>query len=806
MPNYDETPNDDETPNYDETEVNFIANAGIKDIVGRGLIYNDNVAIIELVKNSKDADSSRVIVDFNDIETNQITLKNLEGELHPEIIIKDFGNGMSKTDIQSKWLNIAYSEKKGRTDKFFAGNKGVGRFSCDRLGEILTLYSRCLEGEYLRLKIDWTLFENKGVADEISSIPLYIEHISQDEFERETQTINFNSGTILKITNLRSEWSEQKLKKLIAELEKFSPSLDNGFEIFLNSNVEFEDPALAAKINKKINNGILEKLSFKTTYIKSHIDTNGEFIHTTLYYQSEEIYSYVANNPFSHLSNISIEIHYLDSISKGFFTKNIGFNPNNYGSVFLFYNGFRVSPYGNEKNDWLNLDQRKAQGTSRNLGTRDLFGRIDIKDNNNDFSIITSREGLAQNNAFYDLAASDREEKTTLRSGKKEYGFVTLIIRQLETFVVDGLDWNRLVDTRGEKKSVSYNDVDKDPERFIQKELSKEKVEQTINKIVNASFHVENFEINYKLISDIKKINKDKIDSYLKAFYNSVGDKELSQLAQQEKITVKKVIKSLQHERDIAKKEQLIAEKVADVAIKEKIKVKDKLQLENKRSSFLERLISPEKTLDALITHVIQQVSGGIEKDSRSILSAYYNDPDSVSKEELIGVIEHAVIDISTIRETANMATKANFNLKVSSVDQDLFQFLEDYVNKVAINDSRWRTKISFKNTLNSTLHMNFKPAEVCVLLVNLIDNARKAQAQNFTIECHQNLIHFIDDGKGFDLERMESADYLRKGITTDIFGTGLGLFHCARIAKSLRADLLIENNVNNGAIVKLEF
>jgi hypothetical protein len=34
-----------------ELEVNFIANAGIKDIVGRGLIYNDNVAIIELIKN-----------------------------------------------------------------------------------------------------------------------------------------------------------------------------------------------------------------------------------------------------------------------------------------------------------------------------------------------------------------------------------------------------------------------------------------------------------------------------------------------------------------------------------------------------------------------------------------------------------------------------------------------------------------------------------------------------------------------------------------------------------------------------------
>ncbi len=90
-----------------ELEVNFIANAGIKDIVGRGLIYNDNVAIIELIKNSKDANSSKVILEFNDI-TNKNSPLISEGK----IIIKDFGHGMTKSDIKDKWLNIAYSEKK----------------------------------------------------------------------------------------------------------------------------------------------------------------------------------------------------------------------------------------------------------------------------------------------------------------------------------------------------------------------------------------------------------------------------------------------------------------------------------------------------------------------------------------------------------------------------------------------------------------------------------------------------------------------------------------------------------------------
>lgn len=45
---------------------------------------------------------------------------------------------MTLNDLKNKWLNVAYSEKKENIlNKLYAGNKGVGRFSCDRLGKIL---------------------------------------------------------------------------------------------------------------------------------------------------------------------------------------------------------------------------------------------------------------------------------------------------------------------------------------------------------------------------------------------------------------------------------------------------------------------------------------------------------------------------------------------------------------------------------------------------------------------------------------------------------------------------------------------
>ena len=77
-------------------ELFFSVKAGIKNIVGKDLIADDNIAIFELVKNSYDAYASKVIITFED----------------NKIIIADDGKGMSIDDIEKKWLALAYSAKK----------------------------------------------------------------------------------------------------------------------------------------------------------------------------------------------------------------------------------------------------------------------------------------------------------------------------------------------------------------------------------------------------------------------------------------------------------------------------------------------------------------------------------------------------------------------------------------------------------------------------------------------------------------------------------------------------------------------
>ena len=174
-------------------ELFFSVKAGIKNIVGKDLIADDNIAIFELVKNSYDAYASKVIITFED----------------NKIIIADDGKGMSIDDIEKKWLALAYSAKKNGDEdngidqiflerrksyrdiiqekRKYAGAKGIGRFSCDRLGEELLLSTKKINTNTIeQLEIDWKDFEesnkrifekyltdSKVLSDKVLRVKLY---------------------------------------------------------------------------------------------------------------------------------------------------------------------------------------------------------------------------------------------------------------------------------------------------------------------------------------------------------------------------------------------------------------------------------------------------------------------------------------------------------------------------------------------------------------------------------------------------------------------------------------------------------
>lgn len=169
----------------------FKANVRLKDIIGQGLINNSNIAIIELIKNAKDANSKSVKIHFSNADNIQPS---------SEIVVQDFGNGMSHDDVVNKWLNIAYSEKRQDVKGGFAGDKGIGRFSCDRLGKKLDLYTKKKNGDLVHLTVNWQDFEVDDIDMEISSIDLTPKVISDVVFIKNTKLEKFSSGTCLVIS------------------------------------------------------------------------------------------------------------------------------------------------------------------------------------------------------------------------------------------------------------------------------------------------------------------------------------------------------------------------------------------------------------------------------------------------------------------------------------------------------------------------------------------------------------------------------------------------------------------------------
>lgn len=784
-----------------DLKVHFIANAGIKDIVGRGLIYNDNVAIIELIKNSKDANSSKVILEFNDISTNNSPLIS-EGK----IVIKDYGHGMTKNDIKDKWLNIAYSEKKNIRNKEYAGNKGVGRFSCDRLGSRLELYTKSKEDNFLRLSINWEEFENKGKFDVISDINLEIEILEEKYFLENINELNFEHGTVLKITNLRNDWTEQKLKKLIAEIEKFSPSLDNDFEVIFKSNISFEDKELTKKNNNKVNNNILDKLAFKTTYIKSFIDYTGQHIETFLYFQGELVYKYKAKNPYKLLKDIKIEVHYLDSLSKTYFTKNFGIKPNNYGSVFLFYNNFRISPYGNEKNDWLGLDQRKSQGTSRNLGTREIIGRIDIKDHDDTFAVITSREGLAHNKAYYELVAFDPEEKVYLEGGRGEYGFVTMIIRQLENFVVKGTDWNRLEDRWGKILSVSSDDLLKNPDRFYSKNLSAEIIKKEVLRIKDSIFELIDFEVYNDVINKIQSINHEKYLGFVQDFIENVQDKALEDLSPKEKGVVKSLINTSQKIVSEAKEETKKAKEETQKIIRT-------LEVEKKKHAYL---LATRKTLskdaDGLI-HTIKinnsEINNGIDNLIDSI------ELNEIDNNEIIKKLNNIRLYALKTLKMAELAIRSDFDEDINIKNVNIIQYIYEYLEIYKETFGNHNLKFTYNNDLNFIRSLSV--LNLSIILDNIISNAIKWGATHIQFSScinEKNLKILISDN-GIGLSELfidQPEEIFNLGVRDtppeEISGSGIGLFYSRQLLEEMNAEIrfLGNNKLLSGACFEVTF
>ena len=425
--------------NLENKTLAFKVSSGLKNLIGRDLISDKYIAIFELVKNSYDANASNVKISY-------LVSEHGKGK----IIISDNGSGMTYEDIIQKWLFVAYSEKKPQNrsksayreeiKREVAGAKGVGRFSCDRLGASLQLVTKTKDDTLAHVvNVNWNKFEVDDTK-EFVEIPVDYTQVSR-------LPSGYDSGTTLIVNDLREVWNRDELLRLKRSLMKLiSPDADKGelpFEIEMDVPTEKEndeklleeyhkDDGKGNESKKKINpdrdivngqikNDIFEKLNIKTTNIEVVISEDGRSITSTLSDRGQYIFSVKERNrKYALLKNIHISIFYLNQSAKINFTRQMGgVTPKNYGSVFIYKNGFRINPYGEPGQDIFGIDQRKAQGWKRFLGTREIMGRISIKGDNDEILNIVWNKFTEEEKDILEEAVQrtikrneDRDQKT----------------------------------------------------------------------------------------------------------------------------------------------------------------------------------------------------------------------------------------------------------------------------------------------------------------------------------------------------------------------------------------------------------
>lgn len=828
-------------------KVRFSTHAHIKSIIGKDLITDDNIAVLELVKNSFDAGSRKVelifqnILQNDDIEKIKFPTKNSS-----KLIIKDDGIGMSEFDISKKWLNIAYSEKKEKKEEFgrvLAGNKGVGRFSCDRLGRFLTIYSRKKGESYIKLFIDWKVFEKEGQIDfNIQDVEFEIENLNDKEFVSSTGYSKFESGTILEIACLREHWHSNKIISLKRQLERlinpnqaFKKS-DFGVKLiapeFLQHDKEQED---YNKINGDVKNKIFEKLDFRTSSIQAKIDAKGEFITTILQDRGKEIFVLKERNSFSQLSNIDVSIFYLSTYAKAYFTKQTGIKSVDFGSIFLFINGFRIPPYGDDGDDWLGMEIRKGQGHSRYLGTREVVGRIEIYDNKEKFKIISNRSGIVNNIAFEQLTKSEHP-----------FGFYYKTFRRLERFVVEGINWdstpqdeiknieNDIYDINWNESKEIYNEdsltrnkrvlsvinniIDAKKAEIVDLKINEEFVKQIINEQTErAKIELENVLNTIKEKS--KDLNPEIIEDVLnKISKNSEEIKAFSSVLSTYSDSSRKEIKGLNLIQDslqskyselLKKKEQLedklrAEEEAREKAEKERKRIKEELELEKEKNTFLRAtskgLNEDAKGLVHNIKHTSKNIRSSIDGLIAKIKSGNYKEKDIFDKLQVIKFNNEKVLKI------AKLITRANFKTDENSQKIDLVKYIEQYVEIYddIFDDNELVIECI---TNNSSFEKRLSVLDIALIFDDLISNSQKADAKKVLIEFDSSKkdelkIIISDDGKGVDRKFIENPKAMFElGVssgTTD--GSGIGLHSVMKTLKPMQAEI---NFIGNKKVLK---
>lgn len=400
--------------------LNFTVDSALLRELGEKLVETVHLALIELVKNSYDADATEVDIIFS----------HDDAGVH-EIKVIDNGKGMSFQAVKDYWMRIATTNKESSNvsaifGRPLTGAKGIGRFSCRRLGGHLKLItSGTIDGksigiqnqiQHTEVSFPWLDFEPNTDVTEIKCVG------DQKELH------NLKTGTTLIISNISEEWTARGFSWLKRQLAVLSAnrgikrpgySEDKGFIVRLSA-PDFDGRVVDIRE---------EFLESGWGTLKAHINSNKQAV-CQLDALGLGKKTITSNFTFKYLKDVNLDIGiFVDDrlqmrdksvLSKGSLERILP----EWGGVQVRFRNFRVYPYGDD--DWLDIDRDRGlrKGNPKNellifaqklkgvdasrsllnmLSMRSYMGSVMIGENAIGFEMKTNREGFVSSSAVDEL-------------------------------------------------------------------------------------------------------------------------------------------------------------------------------------------------------------------------------------------------------------------------------------------------------------------------------------------------------------------------------------------------------------------
>jgi len=420
----------------DPTIFTFSVDSALLRELGERLVSTVHVALSELVKNAYDADATAVQV--------SITPSSSGG---PTIIIKDNGTGMTPEEVAKFWMRIGTTNKVDQsTSKRFGrprtGKKGVGRFACRRLGRQLeletTAETKTPQGlaQTVRTTVtfDWDSFIPGTTVESIPCVGL--KHVCDDDSP---------TGTKLTISNAKSdEWQVRGfdyLRRQLAVMAGNSGGKRGNFDEDLGFSIELHVPGQAeqpADLREQIINAAWGTL-------EAEIQENGCAVFTLHASGIGGKRTFLTSPRFKPIFGARLRVGILPMTKDGGGVRDPKLLANyvlaklieDWGGVQIRYNGFRMYPYGNPGDDWLNIDADRGRRHGR-PNEDELFSFASSMQKIDASRVLLNMLGMRNYLGHVDLPSSIVGLEPRLdRQGFVETGTFEL----LRTFVRMAIEW-----------------------------------------------------------------------------------------------------------------------------------------------------------------------------------------------------------------------------------------------------------------------------------------------------------------------------------------------------------------------------